>query len=142
MTFQNGTSSGHDLTHHFHDDRTSISYSSANGGLQQNHPLQLFANSPPPATQPTTSILHQKAGEPAVSQAHLPLPTLSEMTNRPKSEQAIMPALQDMAAKADCADFIQTMEQYWPGPRTITFPVITIPNINTSTNSSLSLFFM
>ena len=43
MSYQNGTWSGHDLTHHFHDDCASISYSPANGGTQQNRPLQLFA---------------------------------------------------------------------------------------------------
>ena len=36
MSYQNGTWSGHDSTHHFHDDRASISYSSTNGGVQRN----------------------------------------------------------------------------------------------------------
>ena len=65
MSYQNGTWSGHDLTHHFHDGRASISYSSTNGGLQQNCPLQLFA-APTLPQQPLESPPPQ-AGEPVGS---------------------------------------------------------------------------
>ena len=41
MTFQDGVWSGHDLTHHFTDDRAAISYSSANGGVHQTRSMQL-----------------------------------------------------------------------------------------------------
>ena len=49
MTYQNGTWSCHVLTHHFHDDRASISYSSASRGVQQNDPYNsslLFLHRP------------------------------------------------------------------------------------------------
>ena len=42
MTFQNGTRSDHDLTHHSHDDGASILYGSASGVEQQKRPLRLY----------------------------------------------------------------------------------------------------
>ena len=48
MMYRNGTWSGHDMTHHFHDARDSLSYSSVSGGVQQKRPLQRFAAPPPP----------------------------------------------------------------------------------------------
>ena len=41
MTFQDGVWSGHDLTHHFTDDRAAISYSPANGGVHQTSSMQM-----------------------------------------------------------------------------------------------------
>ena len=67
MTFQHDTWSGHDVTHHFHDDHVSISYCSASGGVQQNGSLQFFAT--PPLTQPTLPTTQPQAREPAGSQA-------------------------------------------------------------------------
>ena len=66
-TYQNGTWSGHDLTHHFHDDRAPISYSSVSRGVQQNRHLQLFAA--PPLPQQTLQPAHLRAREPAGSPA-------------------------------------------------------------------------
>ena len=42
------------------------------------------------------------------------------MIDRPISEQAVMSALQAFAGNPDYADFMHTMEQYWPRLRTIT----------------------
>ena len=39
-----------------------------------------------------------------------------------------MSALQAMAANPDHSDFMHTMDQHWPGLRTIALPRITIPN--------------
>ena len=66
-TFKNGALSGHDLTHHFHDDRASISYSSASRSVQQSRPLQLFAAPPPP--QQTLQHAPPQVREHAGSQA-------------------------------------------------------------------------
>ena len=52
------------------------------------------------------------------------------------SEQATVSALQAMAANPDYADGMHTMEQYWPGLRTISFKRITIPKVTTSTQQS------
>ena len=41
MTYQDGVWHGHDLTHHFTDDRAAISYSPANGGVHQTRSLQI-----------------------------------------------------------------------------------------------------
>ena len=68
MTFQNGVLSGHDLTHHFNDDRASISYSSASGGVPQNRLLQVRACPHPPPPPVTTSQPAVRAGEPPGSQ--------------------------------------------------------------------------
>ena len=128
MTFQNGTWFVHDLTHHFHDDAASLSYSSASAGVQRSRPLQLFAA--PPPSQQTHPITHSKARLPAGSPALCQLThTPPDMSNRPLSEQAILPALQAMAANSDYSDFMPTMEQHWPVLLTIALPRITIPNI-------------
>ena len=123
MRYQNGTWSGHNLTHHFNDDRASISHSSTNGGLPQNRPPRKFAALTLPQ-QP----LPPQAGLPAGSSAsssHLPIPP--DMSGRPITEQAILAALQAMATNPDYSDFMRTMEQHWPGLRTITLPHVTIP---------------
>ena len=79
MSYQNGSSlklweawSEHGLTHHFHDDRASISYSSTNGGMQHNRPLQLFATPTMPQQLPQ-SQLPQAAGSSA-SSSRVPTP--------------------------------------------------------------------
>ena len=51
------------------------------------------------------------------------------MSYRPLTEQAIVSALQAMAANPDYSDFMRTMEQQCPGLRTITLPQITKLNI-------------
>ena len=52
LSYQNGTWSGHDLTHHFHDDSESILNNSTNEGMQQNRPLQLIATPTMPQQLP------------------------------------------------------------------------------------------
>ena len=52
MTYQDGVWHGHDLTHHFTDDRAAISYSLANGGVHQTRPLQIPSCPPPPPPPP------------------------------------------------------------------------------------------
>ena len=60
MTYQNGNWSGHDFTHHLHDDRASTSYSSTSGGVQQNRPRQLFAAPAPPQQTPQPTLPQAK----------------------------------------------------------------------------------
>ena len=55
MTFQDGVWSGHDLTHHFTDDRAAISYNSANGGVHQTRTMQVPSCPPLPPPPPPTS---------------------------------------------------------------------------------------
>ena len=90
MSYQNGTWSGHDLTHHFHDDRASISYSSTNGGMQQNRPLQLIAapTVPQQPLQPPPPQVREPSGSP-VSSSRLPI--RPDMSDRPITEQANWP---------------------------------------------------
>ena len=106
MTYQSGTWSGHDLTHHFHDHRASISYSSASRGVRQNRPRQLFAATAPP--QQTLPTALAQARESASSPASSPrIPTPPDMSNCPITEQARMSALQAMAANLDYSDFMR-----------------------------------
>ena len=127
MTFQNGIWFGHDVTHHFNDDPVSISYSSTRKDVPQNRPLQLHATPPQVPPQPAMPAIQPQVREPAGSPEHPPrLPTPPDMATCPLSEQAIMSALQAMAANPDYSDFMRTMEQNWPELRTITLPGFTI----------------
>ena len=65
-------------------------------------------------------------GSPASSSL---VPTPPDMSNRPITEQALLSAVQAMAANPDYSGFMRMMEQRWPGLRMITLPQITIPNI-------------
>ena len=97
--------------------------------MQQNQPVQLFPVSPPPP-QPTHMAHHPSDGEPAGSPAVPPsaLPTPPDMSTHPMAEQDIVSALQAMTANPDYTEFLQTMEQHWPGLRDIRLPQVTIPN--------------
>ena len=53
------------------------------------------------------------------------------MSDSPITEQTILAALQAIADKPDFSDIMRTMEQHWPGLRTITLPHITILNVPT-----------
>ena len=128
MTFQNGVLSGHDLTHHFTDDRASISYSSANGGVHQTRSLQVPPCSPPPPPPMSMPQPAVRAGEPSGSQARPTALVLPNLTNRPIAEQAVVSALQAVAVNPHYADFMRSMERYWPGLRQIALPTVTIQN--------------
>ena len=97
--------------------------------MQQNRPLQLFAapTLPQQTQPPAPPQAREPAGSPA-SPSHIPIP--ADMSSRPITEQAILSALQAMATNPDYSDFMRTMEQHWPGLRTITLPHISIPNLN------------
>ena len=125
MTYQNGVWSGHDLTHHFTDDRSSISYSPSNRGVEQNQSLRLHTlNSMPPTTP-----LQSRAAEPTGSRTQVP--PLPSTQNRPVSEQAVMAALQAIVANPDYDDFISAITQHWPGLRDYVQPVQPNENITT-----------
>ena len=47
-----------------------------------------------------------------------------------------MSSLKALTANPDYDDFMDTMEQFWPGLRTITFPRITKPNVTSSNQQS------
>ena len=130
MTFQDGVWSGHDLTHHFTDDRAAISYSLANGGVHQTRSMQVPSCPPPPP--PPTSVPQPaaRAGEPPGSQARPPAPAPSSMTNRPLAEQAVISALQAVAVDTHYTDFMRSMEQCCPELRQIALPTVTIQNEN------------
>ena len=88
MTYQNGRWTGHDQTHHFHDDRALISHSSSSGGVQQSRPLQHFAapHSSQQSLKPAQTHTRKPAGSPAPPQR---VPTPPEVSNCPLTEQAI-----------------------------------------------------
>ena len=69
MTFQDGVWSGHDLIHHFTDDRAAIFYSSANGGVHQTRSMQVPSCPPPPPPPTSVPLPAARAGEPRGSQA-------------------------------------------------------------------------
>ena len=131
MTFQDGVWSGHDLTHHFTDDRAAFSYSPANGGVHQTSSMQMPPCStpppPPPIPMPQSAV---RAGEPPCSQARPPAPAPPNMTNRPLAEQAVISALQAVAVDPHYTDFMRSMERYWPELRHIALPTVTIQNEN------------
>ena len=139
MTFQDGVWCGHDLTHHFMDDRAAISYSPANGGVHQTKSLQIPSCPPPPPPPPpvTTPQPAVRAGEPPGSQARsvVPLPP-TDLTNRPIAEQAVISALQAIAINPNYADFMRSMEQCWPELRQIALPTVTIRNENATLNQT------
>ena len=128
MIFQDGVWSGHDLTHHFTDDRAAISYSPANGGVHQTSSMQMPPCAPPPPIPVPRSAV--RAGEPPGSQARQPAPAPPNMTNRPLAEQTVISALQAVAVDPHYTDFMRSMERYWPELRQIALPTVTIQNEN------------
>ena len=131
MTFQDGVWHGHDLTHHFTDDRAAISYSPANGGVRQARSLQIPSCPPPPPPPPPASM-----PQPVV-RARTSAPTVPNLSNQPMAEQAVISALQALAINPNYADFMRSMEQCWPELRRIALPTVTIRNENaTSTQTS------
>ena len=60
------------------------------------------------------------------------------MSGRPITEHAILAALQAMATNQKYSDFMRTMEQHWPGLRTIALPHVTIPRLSPHLLRSLS----
>ena len=107
MTFQNVTWSGHDLTHHFHDDRASISYNPSSGGMHQKQSLQIPADPPlPPPLPVPTSLPTVRAGEPPSSLSRQPPPAPPDLSNRPIAEHAVISALQAVAVNPHYYDFI------------------------------------
>ena len=129
MTFQDGVWSGHDLTHHFTDDRAAISYSPANGGVHQTISMQMPPCPPPPPPIPVPQSA-VRAGEPPGSQARQPAPAPPNMMNRPLAEQAVISALQAVAVDPHYTDFRRSMERYWPELRQMALPTVTIQNEN------------
>ena len=132
MTFQDGVWSGHDLTHHFTDDRAATSYTSANGGVHQTRTMQVPSCPPPPPPPPPTSNPEQniRAREPPGSPVPPPAPIPPNLVGRPIAEQAVISALQAIAVNPCYTDFMRSMEQCWPELRQIALPTVTIQNEN------------
>ena len=131
MTYQDGVWHGHDLTHHFTDDRAAISYSPANGGVHQTRSLQIPSCPPPPPPPPPASTPQ------TVVRARTSAPTVPNLPNQPMAEQAVISALQAVAINPNYADFMRSMEQCWPELRRIALPTVTVRNENvTSTQTS------
>ena len=131
MTYQDGVWHGHDLTHHFTDDRAAISYSPANGGVHQTRSLQIPSCPPPPPPPPPASTPQ------TVVRARTSAPTVPNLPNQPMAEQAVISALQAVAINPNYVDFMRSMEQCWPELRRIALPTVTIRNENvTSTQTS------
>ena len=124
MTFQDGVWHGHDLTHHFTDDRAAISYSPANGGVHQTRSLQIPSCPPPPPPPPPVSMPQ------TVVRARTSAPAVPNLSNQPMAEQAVISALQAIAINPNYADFMRSMEQCWPELRQIALPTVTIRNEN------------
>ena len=135
MTFQEGVWFGHDLTHHFTDDRAAISYSLPSGGVHQTRSLQIPSCPPPPPPVPASQSA-ARAGEPPGSQARPPAPAPPDMTNRPLAEQAVISALQAVAIDPHYSDFMTSMERCWPELRQITLSTVTIQNTSALTAPS------
>ena len=135
MTFHEGVWFGHDLTHHFTDDRAAISYSLPSGGVHQTRSLQIPSCPPPPPPVPASQSA-ARAGEPPGSQARPPAPAPPDMTNRPLAEQAVISALQAVAIDPHYSDFMTSMERCWPELRQITLPTVTIQNTSALTAPS------
>ena len=115
MTFQDGVWSGHDLTHHFTDDRAAISYSLAKGGVHQTRSMQVPSCPPPPPLPPiTVPQPAARAAEHPGSQTRPPASAPPNMTNRPLAEQAVISALQAVAVDPHYADFMRSIERCWP----------------------------
>ena len=141
-TFQDGVWSGHDLTHHFTDDRAAISYSFANGVVHQTRSMQVPSCPPPPPPPPQSSMPQSdaRAREPAGSSARPAAPVPPNLANRPIAEQAVISALQAIVVNPDCTDFMRSMEQCWPELRQIAQPTVTIQNENAiSTRPSMTV---
>ena len=135
MTFHEGVWFGHDLTHHFTDDRAAISNSLPSGGVHQTRSLQIPSCPPPPPPVPASQSA-ARAGEPPGSQARPPAPAPPDMTNRPLAEQAVISALQAVAIDPHYSDFMTSMERCWPELRQITLPTVTIQNTSALTAPS------
>ena len=135
MTFQEGVWFGHDLTHHFTDDRAAISYSLPSGGVHQTSSLQIPSCPPPPPPVPASQSA-ARAGEPPGSQARPLAPAPPDMTNRPLAEQAVISALQAVAIDPHYSDFMTSMERCWPELRQITLPTVTIQSTSALTAPS------
>ena len=108
--------------------------------MQKNCSLQLCTAPAPPqqshqSTLPTLPQTKEHAGSSA-SSSHIP--TAPDLSNRRVIEQAILSAIQSMAANPDYSDLMGTMEHHWHGLRTIAFPQVTIPNIPASSVNSIS----
>ena len=130
MTFQDGVWHGHDLTHHFTDDRAAISYSPANGGVHQTRSLQIPSCPPPPPPPPPVSMPQ------TVVRARTSAPAVPNLSNQPMAEQAVISALQAIAINPNYADFMRSMEQCWPELRQIALPTVTIRNENATLNQT------
>ena len=130
MTYQDGVWHGHDLTHHFTDDRAAISYSPANGGVHQTRPLQIPSCPPPPPPPPPAPTPQ------AVVRARTPAPIVPGLPNQSMAEQAVISALQAVAANPNYDDFMRSMEQCWPELRRIALPTVTIRNDNATSTET------
>ena len=130
MTYQDGVWHGHDLTHHFTDDRAAISYSPANGGVHQTRSLQIPSCPPPPPPPPPASTPQ------AVVRARTPAPIMPNLPNQSMAEQAVISALQAVAVNPNYDDFMRSMEQRWPELRRIALPTVTIRNDNVTSTQT------
>ena len=142
MTFQNGMWSGDDLTHHFHDDKASISYNLSSGGIHQNQSLQIPADAPLPPPPPVlTSLPTARAGEPPGSLTRQPPSAPPDLTNRPLADHAVISDLQAVTVNPHYSDFMRSMEQLWPELRQFTLPTVTFQNDN-ATNVQPAISFL
>ena len=131
--------SGHDLTHHFYDDRSSLSYGPPLNRMEQGQSLQL---SPPPiqqhltpaSTQPQPNLL--RVPDPTGSGPRPTIPTLSDLSSAPPSEQALLAAMLTVVNNVKYADYMQVIVQRWPNLSNLLFPQNDTQNAHQSNPST------